>query len=230
VDYSQAELRIAAALSGEPFLLKVYEDGRDLHNEVALAMFGPEFTKEQRVYCKMFNFSYLYGGTEYSFAQDAGLPIEVARDFVHKYNETMPVLATWKKNNIALMTAQHFIRYRMGLMRRIPFICNTNKKDVEHTAINAEVQGSASQMTSLSAIRSRPLIRPSDAVILMLVHDSIIFESPLGNESYVGNIIRETMESTAAEWFPEVRWKADIEVGERWGSLKPLPLLPLRTA
>src|SRR5690625_2255777 len=56
VDYSQAELRVLAVLSGDEFLKRVYVEGRDLHDEVSLAMFGPNYTEEQRVKAKAINF------------------------------------------------------------------------------------------------------------------------------------------------------------------------------
>jgi DNA polymerase-1 len=221
-DYSQAELRIAAALSNDPFLLRVYAEDRDLHGEVALAMFGPNFTKEQRVMCKMFNFSYLYGGNEYSFAMDVGLPISVAQQFVHDYDKVMPGLAAWKKAQWEQMKTYGYVGYRTGSRRRVPYIGEPNRDDARKASFNAPVAGQASHMTSMSAIRVDEHFRAQgwDAHVLLLVHDSIIVETREDLIDQVSQVVPRVMEQTASEWFPEVKWKAEAEIGDRWGSVK----------
>jgi DNA polymerase-1 len=223
-DFSQAELRIAAALSGEPFLLKVYADGRDLHTEVAKAMFGLNFTKEDRVHCKMFNFSYLYGGSEYSFAMDAGLPVSVASEFVKEYNKLMPRLTTWKGESFVEMQRKGYIKYRTGFRRRIPYISHANNDEARKASFNAPIAGSASHMTTLSALAVEKSIRSHewDAFILMLVHDSIVLECRPEDVKDVAFQTTWYMRDTATKWFPEVVWKAEAEAGERWGSLHPI--------
>lgn len=218
-DYSQAELRIAAAVSRDPFLLGVFRDGRDLHSEVAIAMFGPAFTKEQRMLCKMFNFSYLYGGNEHSFAEDAQIPLDIAIDFVHQYNQVMPGLKAWKDAQEEQMMSCGFVRYRTGAKRRYPFIQNSNRDDARKASYNSPVQGSASHMTSLSGWRALPTVKKYGGNVLLLVHDSIIGEVPAENAVYVAKEVKHIMEQTASEFFPEVTWKADAEIGERWSQL-----------
>lgn len=221
-DYSQAELRIAADLSGDPFLLQVFRDGRDLHSEVAIAMYGQDFTKEQRMLTKMFNFSYLYGGNEHSFAEDAGLPISVAIDFVHRYNEVMPGLKRWKDAQEAYMMEKGFVRYRTGACRRYPLILDSNRDDARKAAYNSPVQGPAYNMCALSAFKALPMVEEMGGHILLLVHDSIIGEAPVEVVKQVALNVRDIMEQTASEWFPSVTWVADPEVGERWSTLSKL--------
>jgi DNA polymerase-1 len=209
-------------MSGDEFLLQVFRDGRDLHSEVALAMYGPDFTKEQRMLTKMFNFSYLYGGNEHSFAEDAGLPLSIAIEFVRKYNQVMPRLKQWKDDQEATMMANGFIRYRTGACRRFPFIQNSNKDEARKAAYNAPVQGSASHMTSLSAYRALPMVKSYGGNILLLVHDSIVGEAPIPIVEEVALRAKSIMEETASEYFPEVKWVSDAEIGERWSTLHKL--------
>jgi DNA polymerase-1 len=220
VDYSQAEMRVAAALSGDPWLIGVYENDRDLHTEVAVAMYGPDWTKEDRIKTKMFNFSYLYGGNEWSFAADAGLPISVAKKFVADYDNLMPKLSEWKAGQVAHMHKHGYVEYRTGRRRRIPLITSKNKDEARKASFNAPVQGTASDLTSLAAIESYPKLPTFRAHILLLVHDSIIVEVPKELVKACATYLAFTMERVAKEWFPEVKWVADAEAGPRWGSMK----------
>ena len=219
-DVSQAELRVACAYSGEPFLLDVYLHDRDLHTEVAIVMFGPNFTKEQRMLCKMFNFSWLYGGNEYSFAQDAGLPIEVARNFVAKYNRAMPILVAFKGKCYDQMKKHGYIESRFGRRRRIPYINDVNMKDARKAALHALVAGSTSDMVEHAALDVRPaMLDLCHGKFRMSVHDSIMFEVPEEFRGPAAKLSVQALLNAGAKYFPEVVWKADAEGGYRWGSM-----------
>lgn len=212
VDYSQAELRVFACISGEEFLQGVYRDGRDLHSEVAIGMHGPGYTKEQRVQCKMFNFSYLYGGTEYSFAQDAGLNLEVARQFVKNYNRLMPRGLEFKQEQLMRARTDGFVTTRFGRVRRFPLITSSNLDDVRKACVHMPCASSASDLTLLSGNKLISMGVP----VVLLVHDSVIIDCPANEADDIGALAQKTMQETASEWFPEVPWQADVEVGTRW--------------
>lgn len=221
VDINQAEMRCAAAMSGDEFLIDVYARDADLHTEVAIAMFGDDFTREQRVQCKMFNFSYLYGGSEYSFAQDQGLPIEVAREFVQRYNKQMPRLAAWKQERYDEMLRQGYVQYRTGRRRRIPMIVASNQDEARKASFNGITAGSSSDIVVKSMTIAGPAIREAyGAQIILLVHDSIDAESPIEHVKEVGTVIEQVILQVATEWFPEVKWKCEIQTGDRLGSVK----------
>jgi uracil-DNA glycosylase family 4 len=210
-DFSQAEMRVAAYLSQDPFLLRVYQEGRDLHSEVAIAMYGEHFTHEQRVRTKMFNFSYLYGGNEYSFAADAGLPIAVARKFVRDYNRVMPKLYEFRKSQYKLLKQQGYVETLFGRRRRFPFINNLNADDARKASLHMPVAGTASDVTLLSACR---LVEEGYPVIL-LVHDSVMSDT---NDEGLVEYTRQVMIETAQEHVPGVPWKVDSERKERWAT------------
>jgi len=215
-DYSQAELRVAAVLSQEPLLLAAYREGRDLHSEVAASMFGPNYTKEQRVMTKMFNFSYLYGGSEYSFAQDAGLPIETARAFVQQYNRTMPRLAAFRDEQFEKLVLNGFVSTVFGRRRHFSVINDMNVDEARKAAVHMPVAGTASDLTLISAMDAQD----EGIEVVLMVHDSVLAEAPIERAEEIGNRLREIMESTGSKYLPEVPWKVDVEIGERW---VPLP-------
>lgn len=215
-DYSQAELRVAAILSGDPFLLEVYQQGRDLHDEVTVAMYGQDFNREQRVMCKMFNFSYLYGGSEYSFAEESGLPIGIARKFVRDYNEVMPGLTKWKREQFAQAKRQGYVVSPFGRKRRFPLITNKNKDDVRKASAHAPTAGTASDLTQISLMRAS-----KDGILVVItVHDSIGALAREAEAEDVARRLREHMIGTATEYFPQVPWVVDVDIRDRWS---PLP-------
>lgn len=211
-DYSQAELRVLAAESKDPFLLDVFANGRDLHSEVATAMFGPNYTKEQRVMCKMFNFAYAYGGTEYSFAKDAGLPIDVAKAFVRSYDQNMQRAKEWKLEVFQEMRSEGEVRSRMGRKRRFPLITDANLNEVRKSSVHFLVASAASDLTLLSAIQ----VYNTGYKVILLVHDSIILEVPTAEVEQAAAYVTDVMKQTGHFWFPEVPWKVDAEWGPRW--------------
>jgi DNA polymerase-1 len=216
-DYSQAELRVFACISGELFLVGVYKDDRDLHTEVTVAMFGDGYTKEQRVQCKMFNFSYLYGGTEYSFAMDAGLNVDVARQFVQRYNELMPTGLAWKREQLRLARTQGYVETRFGRKRRFPFITQETLDDARKACVHMPCASSASDLTLLSAIS----LENAGVHVVLTVHDSVIAECRYEDSKEISELMVSTMQRMGDKYFPEVPWKVDVSVRQRWA--EPLP-------
>ena len=214
-DYSQAELRVLAALSQESFLIDVYEHDRDLHTEVAIAMYGPNYTKEQRVMCKMFNFSYAYGGTEKSFAEDAGLNIQVAREFVKNYNNNMPKALRWKASQFQQMQDKGEVTTIFGRKRRFPLITAQNFDDARKASVHMPVASTANDLTLISAVR----LWQQNIPIVLTVHDSIIAEVPEKDALEVATLMEETMRRVGEEFLPQVKWKADAEIKDRWAAV-----------
>lgn len=220
VDYSQAELRTAAVEAKEPFLIRVYEDDRDLHSEVAIAMYGPDYTKAQRVRTKMFNFSYLYGGSEYSFARDAGLPLHEAQSFVKKYNKVMPQLAEYRKTQFEKLAEQGYVESRFGRRRHFPIITKMNMDDARKSCVHAPIAGTASDLTLLSGCT----LEEEGFGVVLLVHDSVVLEVNASDADEIETYAIKVMEGMGTKYLPEVRWKADGEKRLRWSD-PPMSLL-----
>lgn len=213
-DFSQAELRTAAALSYEPFLLDVYERDADLHTEVAIKIFGPNFTSNQRVVAKTINFGWLYGANASVISKQTHIPIEDAHEIVSRYEKSMPVLLAWKKAQMQDAEELGYTRSLFGRYRRFGAITRYNRNDVMKASINAPVQGAASDFTFLSA--QAGINNEYDAKIVLLVHDSILLECEPKDATNVGIYIAELMKETAARYLPQVKWKAEWTIKERW--------------
>lgn len=211
-DYSQAELRCLAHYSQDPFLLQVYRDNRDLHSEVTLAMFGPGYSKEQRVRCKMFNFSWVYGGNEYSFARDQGIPIAIARKFVQDYNKVMAGAVKWKADQFNDVLKRGYSQTIFGRRRRFPFVVQENYDDCRKASVNAPLQSTASDLTLLSALDAMDQGLP----VVHLVHDSILALVREEEAEKVGVQLSDIMKGMGEKWMPSIPWKVDVEIGKRW--------------
>jgi DNA polymerase I-like protein with 3'-5' exonuclease and polymerase domains len=211
-DYSQAELRTVAALSGEPFLLDVYNNGKDLHSEVARAIFGDKFTKNQRVICKTINFGWLYGANASVISKQSHIPIDEATRIVNDYEANMPVLINWRNQQFEKAKKYRYVDTPFGRRRRFPIISENNYSEVRKASVNMPVQSIASDLT-LSA--ANKLAREGFTIVL-LVHDSIVVEAPVDKGEEIGKYVSDTMKYIGKLHLPQVEWEADWEIKKRW--------------
>jgi DNA polymerase-1 len=212
VDYSQAELRVLAAMTHDPFLVKVYKEDRDLHAEVAEVLFGKGYTKQQRQLCKKFNFEYAYGGSGYSSAHAMGLPEAQIVPLMKKYSAMMEGVVKWKQEQMHKARTLGYVDTPTGRRRRFPIITPDNLDDVRKAAINMPVQGMASDLTLIAATE---LVREG-LFIVLLVHDSIIAEVPEDEAQAVADRIMNKMVEVGDRYYPEIPWKADIDIVDTW--------------
>lgn len=222
VDLKQAELRVACALSGDKYLKWVYDNDRDLHVENATRLYGPDFTKTQKNLTKMFVFSQLYGGNEYSFAGTAGIPIELAKQMAREMALLMPELNAFRVFIANQMIHQGYVQCRTGQRRRFPFVNDINKEEARKSALHSVVASGAASITNLSAIKVNPVLKSVGGHVLLLVHDAVHFEYPDDPEieQCAFGAVRNTMLQVGQSLFPEVPWRVTCEVGYRWGEVK----------
>ncbi len=226
IDYGQIEMVVATAMSKDPWLSQVYTEERDLHSEVALEMFGPGFDREQRNVCKKFNYAFLYGGNENSFAMDTGLDLSFCRQYVRRYQSLVGGLTQWRADSLNLLKEQRYIETLTKRRRRFPLLTMDNLEDARKAAINHPVQGTASDITLIAAIRVHEWIKESQlphTFLSILVHDSLVLRCPKWLASKVIAEVSRIMKETAREFFPEAPatwWRVDADIGPNWGSLE----------
>lgn len=240
-DFSQAELRWLGWYADEDFLYQVYSDDRDLHTEVAIAMYGPDFTKEQRMHTKMFNFSYAYGGSEHSFAEDAGLPLSTAREWVRKYDTNMPNASKWKASIIETVRTRGYLVTPFGRRRRFPLITAVTLQEIKNQATNFPVQSVSSDTTLISfdrlalefkddGVDAHPVLFLHDGLYFEVVDDSKIINHVAHREQEVMLEVAYEVQANAPKIAPEfadkktMPFKVDISIGERWGSMQDIEL------
>ena len=228
LDYSQAELRVLALLSGDPWLTKVYQDGKDLHDAVATDMFGPNFNKEQRVMAKTINFGIAYGRGPGSIAQTFKKSMSEARAIIDKWYKPMSQVKKWIDGRRAMAKRGEPCVTPFGRERHF-VITNEDLNHIQNEYINTPIQSVASDFTMFSLLEIDKFLREEnlDAQIVTTVHDSIILEVR-DDKELVGRIADRCMEimaTTPLKYMPDcpVPFKADAEVGYAWGKLHSWP-------
>ena len=225
LDYSQAELRVLAMLSRDPWLINVYREGKDLHDAVATDMFGPNFTKEQRVMAKTINFGIAYGRGPGSIAQVFKKSMSEARSIIDKWFKPMPYVKSWIDGRRAMARKGEPCVTPFGRERHF-VITNEEINHIQNEYINTPIQSIASDFTMFSLMEIDKYLTEKgyDARIVTTVHDSIIIECK--DEEWLVNDIaakaKEIMASTPSKYIPDcpLPFKADAEVGYAWGKLE----------
>jgi DNA polymerase-1 len=231
-DYSQAELRGLALLSQDEFLMEVYRTGRDLHDEVAKDFFpGWEFEpdeflkKEQRIRAKFVNFGIAYGRGEESIAKEFGISRQEARQYIERWFKRAHRAAAFLRHCRQTAASGGTLVTPFGRKRRFGLVTPENRHVVMNEASNFPIQSTASDLTIISAIRMDPYLEEYGAYVVNLVHDSILVEGPDDPEltPIICDIILRTMiETPTLTLGSNVPFEADVKVGYKWGSLKPL--------
>lgn len=231
LDYSQAELRVLAYLSGDKFLTNVYVSGEDLHDAVATQMFGHNFTKEQRVLAKTINFGIVYGRGPQAIAEKFGISFGEAKALVMNWFKQMPEVDAWIKSQKAMALRNEVPTTCLGRERH--FVITEDKLyHIQNEYVNFPVQSLASDMTVFSLIDIHNIIQDNgwqDRVkICINVHDSIILEMD-DDAKFIQEVARvciRAMELAPMIYLPEcnVPFVADAEIGYKWGEMKALEL------
>ena len=232
-DFSQVELRIAAMFSRDPALTRTFNEGGDPHTETAAAVTGKEpkaITKEERKMAKAVNFGFLYGMGSKKFRVYAdekyGVKIsdeeaaEYRRAFFRQYRGLLP----WHDRQRRLVRSMGQVSSPLGRIRHLPAINSGDdflEGQAEREAINAPVQGFASDLTVLSMVRLHAKLDRSRGRVIGNVHDAILFEI---DEDYVDEarvIIKKTMENLPLKklfgFTPSIPIAVDIGVSDHWG-------------
>jgi DNA polymerase-1 len=224
LDYSQIELRILAHMCEEPALVRAFKEREDVHTVTAEQIFQlgeiPP-TKEQRRLAKMLNYAVLYGVTEFGLAQQLGVGFgyEQARELIKAYNERFPTVKAFTDSIIQEAKSKGFTTTLYGRRRYFPDIHAPkimDRKAAERQAINAPLQGTAADMMKLAMIRAQEIADDCSARMLLTVHDELLFEIPLGEESLV-EPLRTAMETALPLSVPV---EVDAKLGPNWDEMK----------
>lgn len=233
LDYSQIELRIAAILSGDEKLTRVFLEGRDIHLAVAAEVFGVsplEVDKEMRRRAKVINFGILYGMGVSALMQNLGTSRKEAQDFYNHYFESFPGITHYLNKTKEEVRRLGYTETLFGRKRRFPGIRSPLPYVVaqaERMAVNAPIQGTQSDIIKIAMSRIHTYIEENkwsnDAYMIMQVHDELVFE--VRNE-LVDNAIAaftEIMEGVlTSEESGGITLKVDAETGLSWGDMQEL--------
>lgn len=225
LDYSQAELRVLAMLSEDPYLINVYVQGKDLHDAVATEMFGPNFNKEQRVMAKTINFGIAYGRGPGSIAQTFKKSMNEARAIIDKWYKPMPKVKAWIDNRRLMARRGEPCKTLFGRERHF-VITDAELNHIQNEYINTPIQSLASDFTMFSLLAIYRYLEEQwqgVARIVSTVHDSIILEVEDRPEylKEIGTRCTQIMAETPLQYVPDcpVPFVADVEIGYKWGEM-----------
>lgn len=222
-DYSQAELRVVASLSGEEALIRAFRAGVDAHTATASALHGVPLhavTPSQREEGKRCNFAVVYGISPEGMHQKFGLPIERAKAMLRQLWESMPAVARWLDEIHEKVQATGEVFSPFGRIRRLPDAQGRDRRLVEHAlrqAGNFPPQHAAAELTLRAMVRLDRLL-PGNLVAQ--IHDSILIECPESTLDEVVGQVRTTLEDTSELPWLTVPLVVDVKVGDAWHEME----------
>jgi DNA polymerase-1 len=223
-DYSQIELRILAHMSGEPAIIESFRRGEDIHTRTASEVFkiAPgQVTSLQRTIAKSANYAILYGVSAFGLSQATKIDQKEAQRYISDYFATHPRVRAFIDRTLADGREQGFVSTLLGRRRYLPDLRSGNpvaRNAAERMAMNAPVQGTASDMIKIAMVRVRAALaeRGLRARMLLQVLDELLFEAPPEEVAAVEALAREIMEAALPLDVPIV---VDVKSGRDWAEV-----------
>ena len=220
-DYSQIELRIMAAMSGDEAMLRAFADGEDIHRATAARVYGvplAEVTPEQRSHCKMVNFGIIYGISAFGLSQRLKITRREASELIDSYFELYPAVRAYMDRAVADARKTGYAVTMLGRRRTIRDISSRNataRQGAERDAINTPIQGSAADLVKLAMVRvDRALKAESlNAKMILQIHDELLFDVPADEVARVTEIAKREM---ASAWDFGVPLEVSVGAGKNW--------------
>ena len=222
-DYSQIELRIIAALSGDASMIQAFKDQKDIHIATAAKVYGVEeaaVTKDMRRNAKAVNFGIIYGQSAFGLAENLGISRTETKTIIENYFAQYPAIKTYMDANVQFAKQHGYVATILGRKRWLSDINSSNQTVrgfAERNAINAPIQGSAADMIKLAMIEVDKQLRAQQlkSKMVLQVHDELVFDAPKEEVDTLKTLITQAM--SAAMLFPnEVPVLVETGVGNNW--------------
>ena len=227
-DYNQIEMRILADLADVKELKKAFKNNVDIHSLTASQIFNIDIkkvNKDQRRKAKAINFGIIYGISQYGLAKQINVSNYEAEEFLHSYFGKFPEIKVYMDNTIKFCRKSGYVNNVFG---RRSYFNSINDKNYnvrnfqERAAINAPIQGSASEIMRLAMIRLDKKLKEHKSIeskMLLQIHDELIFEVKKNEINKMMKIIKEEMVSVANSDYHSfsIPLTVDINSGDNWG-------------
>jgi len=219
-DYSQIELRIMAHLSQDKGLLSAFQNNQDIHKFTASEVFSVSLeavTSDQRRSAKAINFGLIYGMSAFGLAKQLDVDQASAKAYMEMYFKRYPGVKDYMENIRHTAFEQGYVETLLGRRLYLPEIRSKQvprRKAAERTAINAPMQGTAADLIKIAMIQIFEKIKNrKDIVMLMQVHDELIFEVDEAAIEEAKTLIKSCMENCLQLSVPLL---VDVGVGDNW--------------
>lgn len=220
-DYNQIELRILAHLSQDTVLLDSFHKNEDVHTRTASEIFGidpKDVNYEMRRRAKVVNFGIAYGMSAYGLSKQLRIHQKEAQKIIDAYFDKYPGVRKYMDENIELARKKGYVETLFGRRLLLPEINSTNKnirQFAERAAINAPMQGTAADIIKKAMIEIYAWLkeRKSKAIMILQVHDELLFEVPEKEVATIEKVVKEKMESVVKLDVPLL---VDVKHGSNW--------------
>lgn len=220
-DYSQIELRLMAALSGDQSMIEAFVDHQDIHRATAAKIYHidpTEVTDNQRRTAKTANFGIIYGISAFGLAERLAIPRAEAKEIITGYLKTYPGVADYMKNIVEQARNDGYVSTIMQRKRFLPEINSRNavvRGYAERNAINAPLQGSAADIIKIAMIAIDKEIRKRGLTsrMIMQVHDELVFNVVPEEQTELNELVVRLM---IEAYKGRVPLEVSVGVGDNW--------------
>jgi DNA polymerase-1 len=220
-DYSQIELRIIAALSGEENMIKAFQNNEDIHKSTAAKVFNvplEEVTKEQRSNAKTVNFGIIYGVSAFGLSNQTSLSRKESAELIDAYYASYPKLKSYMSHQVDFARENGYVQTVLGRRRYLKDINSANmmvKSGAERNAVNAPIQGSAADIIKIAMINIHKKLTSENwkSKMLLQVHDELVFDVHNSELEKIKPMIKHEMENA---FILDVPLVVEMGVGRNW--------------
>jgi DNA polymerase-1 len=220
-DYSQIELRLIAAMSGDQNMIDAFLKGEDIHKSTAAKVFETaleEVTREQRSQAKTVNFGIIYGVSAHGLSQQTNLSRKESKALIDAYYLSYPSLKSYMDKQVNVARDQGYVE---TLLHRRRYLKNINSRNAivrsadERNAINAPIQGSAADIIKIAMIKIHEFLKEGNykTKMLLQVHDELVFDLHKDEAEALQPRLKSFMEEAFKLPIPLA---VDLDRGENW--------------
>lgn len=220
-DYSQIELRIVAAVSGDEEMVETFRSGQDIHTLTAMKVYNVDLqnvTTDMRRTAKTVNFGILYGISAFGLAERLYISQREGRELISEYYESFPKIIDYLNNTMEFARKNGYVETLLHRRRYIKDINASNailRKAAERNAINAPIQGTAADLIKIAMIRvDREMERRQlKSRMILQIHDELVFEVPEEEIEIMKQMVPEIMNSSLEMAVPLT---TEVNYGNSW--------------
>lgn len=220
-DYSQIELRIIAALSGDENMISAFQNKLDIHSATAAKVFDvklEEVTRDQRSSAKAVNFGIIYGQSAHGLSQNLGISRKEAKTIIDSYFEQYSSIKTYMDTVVTDAREKGYVETIMKRRRYLPDINSANamvRGFAERNAVNAPIQGSAADIIKAAMINVHNRMEKEQvkSKMLLQVHDELVFDVHKDEHDVMQKLVKEEMENAISMVVP---MEVEMEIASNW--------------
>lgn len=225
LDYSQIELRVLAAITGDETMREAFTSDLDIHTKTAMEVFGVErddVTSTMRRNAKAVNFGIVYGISDYGLSQNLGITRKEAKTFIDNYLNSFPKVKEFMKSIVQDAKRDGYVKTLLNRRRYTPDVHSRNfnaRSFAERTAMNSPIQGSAADIIKLAMVNyaKDEKAQSFNAELLLQIHDELIFDVPKDEVEEFLTVIKDIMENAMDIGVP---LKVEHGYGSDWYQVK----------